>query len=278
MLHGLKSGLTWLKHRFAGAPPAPAASKPKKPRYPVTVKTVRALSPRLRRVTFGGEDLARFTWSGPAAHIKVVLDPVGGPGGRPLMRTYTPRRFDAAARELDVDFVLHGEGPASTWAAQAQPGQTLAIAGPGRGYGIDPTSTDYLLLGDDSALPALSTLLEALPPGARVTVLVELVADEDRAGLDAAHPGLTLHTLARGEDPHAAGEPLLAALRELTLPPVDAGRIYVACESGAVRRIRQHLLGERGWPAERLVTRGYWKLGATDHPDRDYGEELPPAG
>lgn len=274
MLERLKSWLRPLRSRAAGT--APPTAKPKKPRYAVTVQAVRQLSPRLRRITFTGDDLERFAWNGPAAHIKIILDPTGGPGGRALMRTYTARRYDGARRELDVDFVLHGEGPASTWAEQARPGQILAIAGPGKAYAIDPAATHYLLLGDDSALPALATLLEALPATAQVTVFLELAHDADRAGLDATHPGLTLHCLLRGDDPHAAGEALLAALRQHDLPPDAASsRIYVACESGAVRRIRQHLLAERGWPAGQLVTRGYWKLGATDHPDRDYGEDLP---
>jgi NADPH-dependent ferric siderophore reductase len=274
MLERLKIWLRPLRYRLTGVTPPPP--KPKKPRYAVTVQAVRELSPRLRRITFTGEDLGRFAWNGPAAHIKVILDPAGGPGGRALMRTYTARRYDGARRELDVDFVLHGEGPASSWAAQARPGQTLDIAGPGKAYNIDPAATHYLLLGDDSALPALATLLEALPGSARVTVLLELAHEADRAGLDANHPGLALHCLVRGEDPRQAGEPLLAALRQRDLPPAgDTSRIYVACESGAVRRIRHHLLAERGWPAAQLVTRGYWKLGATDHPDRDYGEDLP---
>lgn len=273
MLERLK---TWLRPLRARAADAAPPAKPKKPRYAVTVQAVRDLSPRLRRITFTGDDLARFAWNGPAAHIKVILDPAGGPGGRALMRTYTARRYDGTRRELDVDFVLHGEGPASTWAAQARPGQALAIAGPGKAYAIDPVATHYLLLGDDSALPALATLLEALPPAAKVTVFLELADAADRAGLDAAHPGLALHCLLRGDDVHRAGEALLAALRQHDLPPAEeSSRIYVACESGAVRRIRQHLLAERGWPAGQLVTRGYWKLGATDHPDRDYGEDLP---
>ena len=91
------------------------------------------------RVTFTGDDLAAFGWNGPAAHIKLIFPedgqaepPMPQPDGpRPTrIRTYTPRRFDPAVPELDVEFVLHGDGPASTWAAQAQAGQALVLGGP----------------------------------------------------------------------------------------------------------------------------------------------------
>jgi NADPH-dependent ferric siderophore reductase len=101
-------------------PTSVATAKPRRPRYPATVKRVQTLTPRMVRVTFTSTELANFGWNGPAAHIKVIfVDPaqaaVAAPSDpRPTMRTYTPRRFDRDSRELDVDFVLHGEGPAST--------------------------------------------------------------------------------------------------------------------------------------------------------------------
>lgn len=115
-------------------PPSPGG-KPRKPRYPVTVKNVERVSPHMIRVTFTSEEIAAFGWNGPAAHIKVMFPepgrkelPMPAPDApRPTMRTYTPRRFDAASRELDVEFFVHGDGPASTWAAQAAVGQKLVI-------------------------------------------------------------------------------------------------------------------------------------------------------
>src|SRR6266568_4230449 len=76
--------------------------------------------------------------------------------GAPVMRDYTPRRFDAVQRELDIEFALHGDGPAATWAAQAAPGQRVMIGGP-RGSFIVPTDFDWhLLIGDETALPAVA--------------------------------------------------------------------------------------------------------------------------
>jgi NADPH-dependent ferric siderophore reductase len=227
------------------------------------------------RVTFTSPELEAFGWNGPAAHIKLIFGeaPPGGAAEtpRPTMRTYTPRRFDAATRELDVDFVLHGEGPASAWASQVAIGQTLTIAGPGRNYVIDPRVDWFVLAGDDTAIPAISTILERLPPAALATVLLEVVdAAEEQAIHSSGKASITwLH---RGEDPTRAGTLLEKSIHALELPS-GAGRVYVACESGAMRRIRRHLLTERSLDRDHVVTRGYWKLGATDHPDGDYGQD-----
>jgi NADPH-dependent ferric siderophore reductase len=252
--------------------------RPPKPRFAVTVKRLERLTPRMVRVTFTGPELTDFAWNGPAAHIKLIFATEaaqaalpGTDSPRPATRTYTPRRFDRDARELDVDFVIHGEGPASAWASQVAVGQTLLIAGPGRNYAVDTGADWHLLAGDDTAIPAISTILEALPPDAAATVFLEVVdaAEEHELHVGANTSVTWLH---RGPDPSHAGGPLEATLRGFQLPP-GSGRIYVACESGAMRRIRRLLLNDWKLSREQVVTRGYWKLGAVDHPDRDYGED-----
>jgi NADPH-dependent ferric siderophore reductase len=252
----------------AAAPPA----RPRKPRYAAEVTRVRALTPRMLRVTFGGEALSAFEWNGPAAHIKLIF-PAAADAAAPTMRTYTPRRFDARVPELDVDFVIHGEGPASNWAAQAAPGQHLSIAGPGRSYAIDAEAGWYVLVGDDSAIPALGTILEALPADLPATVLAEVVDQAEARDFSAPRARSSIRWITRGADTARAGQALEQAVRALELPPGN-GRVYVACEADAMRRIRRHLLHERALPRANLVTRGYWRLGATDHPDRDYGEDV----
>jgi len=254
---------------------APAAARARKPRYAASVRRVVRLTPRMTRVTFGGAELAQFAWNGPAAHIKLIFpgdSPASGEA-RPVMRTYTPRRFDAVAGELDVEFVIHGEGPASAWAAQASVGQSLTIAGPGRSYAVDTEAAWYVLAGDDTAIPAICTILETLPAAVRKLVLLEVADAAEEHALDVPLAAATVRWLRRGADPGRAGLPLEAAVRDTQLPAGE-GRIYVACEAGAMRRIRAHLLAERGVARDRLVTRGYWKLGASDHPDRDYGEDV----
>ena len=253
-----------------------AAAKPRKPRYVATVKRVTHLTPRMVRVTFNGPELAQFGWNGPAAHIKLIFsqpasEAQGAEAPRPTMRTYTPRRFDRQTGELDVDFILHGEGPASTWAEQAAAGQTLTIAGPGRNYVVDPAAEWFLLAGDDTAIPAIATILESLPATASARVFIEVRDREDEVQIP-AHPKTTVTWLHRGPDVKRAGEPLEASVRDYQMPAGD-GRVYVACESGAMRRIRAHLLTDKAIHREHLVTRGYWKLGAVDHPDGDYGQD-----
>jgi NADPH-dependent ferric siderophore reductase len=252
---------------------------PRKSRYATTVQRVQHLTARMIRVVFGGAALAGFNWNGPAAHIKLILGATTGePDARPLSRTYTPRHFDAQRLELTVDFVLHGAGPASTWAAQAEPGQPMLIAGPGRCYALEPQTQWLLVAGDESAIPAVATLLEALPDGLQAQVLLEVNDAADEYTIAAPRANVNLRWLHRAQPVHhgsavRAGIELAAAVAAWE-QPTGSGRIYVACEADAMRAIRRHLLGERGLPREWLTTRGYWKQGATDYPDRDYGEDV----
>ncbi len=245
--------------------------KPRKPRYAVTVKRVVELAPRMRRVTFTGEALSAFAWSGPAAHLKLIFSPPAGTDAAPVLRTYTPRRFDPQGLELDVDLVLHGEGPAARWAEQAAPGQWLEVAGPGRGYAVDAAAGAYLLVGDETAIPALATILADLPARMPVEVFVEVAEAGQSSALDSPHPGARIHWLLRDAHATVPGTLLEAAVRAATL--ADTARVYVGCEAAALRRIRRYLLQERQLPATQVTTRGYWKLGETDHPDRDFGED-----
>jgi NADPH-dependent ferric siderophore reductase len=244
----------------------------------IRVTRVARLSPRMVRVTFTGDDLHAFGWNGPAAHIKLIFPedgeaepPTPQPDGpRPTrIRTYTPRRFDPSVPELDVEFVLHGEGPASAWAAQAQEGQVLYLGGPGPSYQIDLGAACFLLAGDEAALPAIETILDALPQGARARVLLEVADEHEERPLSSAAQ-LDITWLHRGMSQSDAA--LEAALCAVQLPEGN-GRIYVGCEATVLRRIRRHLLEERGLDPATIVTRGYWKLGAVNHTDHDYGTD-----
>jgi NADPH-dependent ferric siderophore reductase len=253
-------------------------NRPRRQRLTATVQRVQQLTPRMVRIVFGGPALAGFNWNGPAAHIKLILG-IDTPEVRAPSRTYTPRHFDAATHELTVDFVLHGEGPASIWAAQAQVGQTVLIAGPGRSYAVDTEAQWLLIAGDEAAIPAVATILEALPNRLHTEVLLEVNDAADEFVLGPQHSHISVRWLHRaqplvGHDGAArAGVELLNAIRAFRQPE-GSGRIYVACEADAMRRIRQHLLVERALPREWVTTRGYWKQGATDYPDRDYGEDV----
>ena len=258
--------------------PASAPRKRPAPRR-IEVLRIQPLSPHMVRITFVGPDLHNFVWSGPATHIKLIVPEAGSheapmpqPDGprSPNMRTYTPRRFDAATAQLDIDFVLHDHGPAGRWAMRAQAGDQLVVMGPAPGYNVDADATWFVLAGDATSLPAIETILAELPAQATARVLIEV---EDEGEVRALHSSaqLDVQWLSRGNE--QAGFSLENALRKLApdLPP-GSGRIYVGCESTAMRRIRR-LLKEHGVANSAMVTRGYWKLGRANHPDGDYGDD-----
>lgn len=252
-------------------------------RHPLKMRLLKVLrtrkvSPQLLRVTLGGEDLADFVSGSFDDHVKVFFPEPGadkpvlpqvGPDGikfpedqpRPQARDYTPRHYDNAARELDIEFVLHGDGPASTWAAQAQPGQTIGVGGP-RGSFVIPREFDWhLLIGDDTALPAIARRIEELGPDARVIVVVE-VADESARIAFATGPRAEVHWIHRDEHgaDTAEGSQLTPTLRWLSLPEGE-GYVWAAGEAAAMREVRQYLVNERGIHKTRIRASAYWKRG-----------------
>jgi NADPH-dependent ferric siderophore reductase len=266
---------------MASDAPTPAPPRKRGPPRRIEVARIEQLSPQMKRIGFTGADLRSFEWRGPAGHLKLIVPadgehvaPMPTPDGArpPLMRTYTPRHFDAAAQQLDIDFVLHVHGPAGRWAARAQLGDQLAMMGPAPGYTIDAGVAWVLLIGDDTALPAIETILEELPKTTRAQVLMEVVDTHEVRPLHCAAT-VDARWLPRGDDPREAGKALLAALRGLGGLPDGPGRVYVGCEATAMRTLRGVLLDELGLDRSRLVGRGYWKLGAANHPDHDYGDD-----
>ncbi len=265
--------------------PAPTTMKPTRRFRPVEVVAVRQVTPRLVTVALGGDALEGFEIAAPTQHVKLLFPAPGedapalpefGPDGlrfpddrtRPVMRTFTPRHFDPGLTTLDVEFVLHGEGPASAWANQAAPGQRIALAGPGGRMPLELGPGRWVVAGDESAIPAIGTLLAALPASASAEVYLEVDGDSDERELESAADvsATWLH-----RQPGSFGPTLQSALSAADLTGV-AG-IWVACEATAVRLIRRALLTEGRVDPSSLVTRGYWRLGEQNHPDHDYGED-----
>ena len=249
-------------------------------RHPLKMRMLRVVrtrlvSPQLLRVTLHGADLADFVSASFDDHVKVCFPQGGadrpdlpevGPNGpvfaegqpRPPARDYTPRRYDPVAQELDIEFVLHGDGPASTWAAQAKPGQYLGVGGP-RGSFVVPTAFDWhLLVGDETALPAIGRRLEELDTGTRALVVVEVPGAAAEIALPSP-ANVELHWLHRGDAPE--GSLLEPALRRIALPHGE-GYVWAAGESAAIKVVRQHLVTERGIAKTRIRASSYWKRGA----------------
>jgi len=231
------------------------------------------LTPRMRRITLGGPQLAGFVSLGTDDHVKLlfpqnaaeqaaletlVLGAGKDNGPMPAMRDYTPRRYDLDTLELDIDFVLHGDGPASTWAEQARPGQFLHIGGP-RGSMIVPDMFDsYLLIGDETALPAIARRLEGLAANRRALVIIEVENGKEQQVLESAAEVNVIWVLREGGKDH-----LLNTVKQVQVP---AGNLYawVATESKVSRQIRRVLLDEHGLDEQFVKAVGYWRLDDTD--------------
>ena len=224
-------------------------------RRDVQVARVEQLSPHFRRVTFTGDALRDFVSLSFDDHVKLFFAPADD-GAEPARRDYTPRSYDNAAGELQIEFALHGEGAASDWAAQAAPGQTLTVAGP-KGSLIIPVDYDWhLLAGDETALPAVARRLEQLPPGARAIVLLQVADLADRRELRSR---ADVRVTWVGDNAE-----LLAAVRALDLP---AGEGYAWCagEAAAMAALRRVLVEDKGHPRDAIRAAAYWKRGATAH-------------
>ncbi|MER5555490.1 siderophore-interacting protein [Streptomyces sp. NPDC002793] len=236
------------------------------------------ITPHMVRVILGGDGLAGFTLGGHTDHyIKLCFAPEGADYGHPFdmarireeyprelwptTRTYTVRSWDPGARELAVDFVVHGdEGLAGPWAARARPGDQVTFLGPGGGYAPEASADWHLLVGDESALPAIAAALEQMPQGATVHAYVE-VADASEEQKLTAPDGVSLTWLHRDDRP--VGEALVAAVTGLEFPEGEV-QAFVHGEAGFVKEIRRHLRLERGIPLRQLSISGYWRLGQND--------------
>jgi len=263
----------------AGEAGAPHAHR--QVRHAVVLRTlevvrVETLTPHMRRIVFGGAELAGFHSAAPDDHVKLFfpnrdgelalpsLGPQGlvPPAGREPspMRDYTPRRHDVAANELVVDFVLHGTGPASDWARQAQPGQRIGAGGPRGSFLVAGDFDRYVLAGDETALPAIARWLEEMPQGTRVDALIEIPDAAERQPL-ASRAHLTLTWLDRGGAPAQSSDRLERALRDL--PAASGDTFYwIAAESRRARAMRQWLGEQRGVPKDWIRATGYWKADA----------------
>jgi NADPH-dependent ferric siderophore reductase len=230
------------------------------------------------RVVLGGDGLTGFTADRYADHyVKLIFPPDGVdypvpcdldlirrelPRDQwPRMRTYTVRAWDATTGELTIDFVYHGdEGLAGPWAAQARPGDQVLFRGPGGGYAPSPAADWHLLVGDESALPAIGAALERLPHGAPARVFVEIAGPAEEQQLTAAGAVEIVWVHRNGR---IVGEALVEAVRALAFPP-GAVHAFVHGEANFVRELRRMLRVDLRVPQDQLSISGYWRRGDDD--------------
>lgn len=250
-----------------------------------SVSRVERLSPKMLRVTLSGDDLSGFVSAGFDDHVKLFFPPEGtekpvlptfGANGptfpegavRPDARDFTPRRYDAERNELVIDFALHDNGPATSWAEAARPGQFLGVGGP-RGSFVVPVDFDWhLLAGDETALPAIGRRLEELPADTRAIVIAEVDGPSDEIALS-SQASLDIRWVHRRGGVRGDAGLLDRAVAGLTLPQGD-GYAWVACESNVAKALRRRLLDQHGLPKQWVKAAGYWKRGAVathDHHD-----------
>jgi NADPH-dependent ferric siderophore reductase len=296
--------------------------------FHVEVRAVTRLTPSFLRITFTGAELDRFADNGDDQRINLVLP---GPDGEPLvpptsatgseeadwysywlalpdeqrnpLRTYTVRQVRTEPREVDVDFVLHGDGgPASRWAGSVAVGDPAQLVGPNvrhagstraTGWNPPPGQPTLLIAGDETAVPAMASILEGLPATARGTVLIEVPEPDDALPLTAPD-GVRIEWLARSGTGH--GALLSHAVRQVAgdllagtvdpdnsrsldqvldedpeelwdVPePLDqpsAAPIYawLAGEAGCIAGLRRHLVKELGLDRRSVAFMGYWRAG-----------------
>ncbi|MGO1354832.1 MAG: siderophore-interacting protein [Brachybacterium tyrofermentans] len=254
------------------APSAPAKRPRKQAVLEVTGKT--RLSPRLLRVTLGGEQYDHLNRNENSdAYVKLLIaDPASGlhppydldalreeqPELLPARRTYTVRHWDDEARTLDLDFVLHGHGEdsgiAARWADEALPGDLIALSGAGGGYTPQPGTRTHLLIGDHAALPAIAASLEAMDEQAEGLVLLHLDHEED--ALELPRPaGVELRWIV-GER-----ELLLEAVHGLDLSRTEGLQVFCHAERGLTKQLRRLLVKDSGIPREQISVSAYWALG-----------------
>jgi NADPH-dependent ferric siderophore reductase len=258
------------------------------------------IAPHMVRIVLGGTGFDNFTPSEfTDSYVKIAIVPTGvdvdalprpltldsfkdlDATQQPVVRTYTVRRADPAAREITIDFVVHGEhGVAGPWAASVQPGDPAYLMGPSGAYAPDPAADWHLLAGDEAGIPAISAAVEALPANAIGKVFIEVAGPQDEIPITAPE-GVEVYWIYRGgradlvsEDAAGDNAPLIAAVKEANWLPGQV-QVFVHGEAQAVmHNLRPYLRKERGVDAKWASISGYWRRGRTEETFRQWKREL----
>lgn len=272
-----------------------------RPLHTFEVVSTEQLAPHMVRVLLGSNDTGSFVpnrFTDSYVKMVFVADDVDvarlprpltldsfaelPPERKPSVRTMTVRRVDAAARQITVDIVVHGEhGVAGPWAASARPGQRMYLMGPGGAYTPDPAADWHLLAGDESALPAIATALEALPANAAGKAFIEVAGPEDEIPLTVPD-SFEVHWVYRGgradlvpEDRAGDHAPLIEAVTTTLWLPGQV-HVFIHGEAQAVmHNLRPYIRNDRSVDARWASSiSGYWRRGRTEETFRQWKKEL----
>ncbi|MCV7105919.1 siderophore-interacting protein [Mycolicibacterium chitae] len=272
-----------------------------RPLHSFEVVRTEQLTPHMVRVVLGGKGFDTFTVGEfTDSYVKIAFVPAGvdvdalprpltmdsfselPTNLQPTLRTYTVRKADPAARELTIDFVVHGDhGVAGPWAATAQPGEPVYLSGPGGAYAPDPAADWHLLAGDEAALPAISAALEALPADAVGYAFIEVAEHADELELTAPE-GVTVRWVYRGgradlvsDEQAGDNAPLIDVVKGAPWLPGQV-QVFIHGEAQAVmQNLRAYIRKEREVPAKWASSiSGYWRRGRTEETFRQWKREL----
>ncbi|CAN5488674.1 siderophore-interacting protein [soil metagenome] len=271
-----------------------------RPLHTFEVVRTEQIAPHMVRVVLGGKGFDTFA---PVeftdAYVKLAIVPKNvdvdalprpltidsfkelEPSHQPVVRTYTVRKADPAAREITIDFVVHGEhGVAGPWAAAAQPGDPAYLMGPSGAYAPDPSADWHLLAGDEAAVPAISAAVESLPANAIGKVFLEVAGPEDEIAIDAP-AGVDVQWVYRGgradlvpEEQAGDFAPLIEAVKGAFWLPGQV-QVFIHGEAQAVmHNLRPYIRKDRGVDAKWASISGYWRRGRTEETFRQWKREL----
>ncbi|KAB1644210.1 siderophore-interacting protein [Gulosibacter chungangensis] len=268
--------------------------KARKPKVQTVLEVIRReqLTPHMVRLYIGGENFAAFNanaFTDPYIKIFFVKPELGleppynvqelretlAPEDLPVTRTYTVREVNAEEEWISVDFVVHGEaGLAAPWAATAEPGERVVFAGPGGGYAPDASADWHLLVGDESALPAIASSIEAMTPEAQGIALIEVGGEEDEQSITAP-AGIEIRWVHRGDEEAGTSNVLVEAVRNLEW---RAGRVQVFAhgEREAIKKLRDVFFKQHELERKQVSISGYWAYGRVE--DEFQAEKRTPIG
>ncbi|WP_018240233.1 siderophore-interacting protein [Ensifer sp. BR816] len=230
--------------------------------FSVTVKKAILITPFLKRISVDAREVSGLRPDLPGQYLKVFVRDADGfrqPG-----RAYTVRRFNPGTGELELDFVLHGdEGNISRWASRAEIGDKLEISRPNTrsGISIDPEIRNYFLFADETGLPAVAAIVEALPAAVEARVFIEIANAKEMQPVK-GEAAISVRWLCR-----ELGERLVDAAKDLSIP--SGSLVWVTAESGQVSAIRTGLKKQKSLGTCAVHASGYWKKGVADHRDPD---------
>lgn len=246
------------------------------------VVTKEYITPHYIRIWLKGEGAHEFSQCTPGVNNKIFIPPAGEKNVqfatfnpekgewvmpdeqvKPIVRTYTHRGVSADNEQIIIDFVNHGDnGPASTWARSAQPHDQLGVAMKIGRTALCPTDAQwYFLIGDATAIPVLSCILESLPASARGVCLIEVPTEQD-IHPEVQHPGFTVKWLFNAHPEN--GSKLADDARKISIPAALSRFTYIACEYASVRNLRQYFRQELQWNNQEIYAFSYWKAGVTE--------------